>query len=192
MSDASLTPPSAAGPADFSAMIVAIATSADRTAFSVLFTHFAPRVKSYLLRLGATAEAAEELAQETLMIVWRRAVSYDPEKAAASTWIFTIARNLRIDRLRRERRPLPVDDPSTEPDPVAAPDALALAAEQKNRIAAALAQLPPDQAEVIRLAFYSDKPHAEIAGELGLPLGTVKSRVRLAMARLRVLLDEPQ
>ena len=85
-----------------------------------------------------------------------------------------------------------MDDPSTEPDPVAAPDALALAAEQKNRIAAALAQLPPDQAEVIRLAFYSDKPHAEIAGELGLPLGTVKSRVRLAMARLRVLLDEPQ
>lgn len=192
MSDVRLTAPPGDIPADFSAMIVAIAARADRAAFSALFSHFAPRVKSYMLRLGAVSEAAEELAQETLMIVWRRAASYDPAKAAASTWIFTIARNLRIDRLRRERRPVLAEDPSTAPEPVAAPDAIALAAEQKSRIAAALAQLPPDQAEVIRLAFYSDKPHAEIAGELGLPLGTVKSRVRLAMARLRLLLDDPQ
>ena len=192
MTDTGLTPSADAPPVNFSAMIVAIAASADRAAFSALFTHFAPRVKSYLLRLGAASEAAEELSQEALMIVWRRASSYDPAKAAASTWIFTIARNLRIDRLRRERRPIVTEDPSTAPDPTPAPDALTLAAEQKTRIAAALAQLPPDQAEVIRLAFYSDKPHAEIAGELGLPLGTVKSRVRLAMARLRLLLDDPQ
>lgn len=192
MTDVRLTAPPGDAPADFSAMIVAIAAHADRGAFSTLFSHFAPRVKSYMLRLGAAPEAAEELAQEALMIVWRRAASYDPAKAAASTWIFTIARNLRIDRLRRERRPTLAEDPSTAPEPVAAPDAIALAAEQKTRIAAALAQLPPDQAQVIRMAFYSDKPHAEIAGELGLPLGTVKSRVRLAMARLRLLLDDPQ
>lgn len=171
-------------------LIVTIAECGDRDAFASLFRHFAPRVKSYLLRLGATSESAEELAQETLLTVWRRAAAFDPAKAAASTWIFTIARNLRIDRARREGRPIPGDDPS---DLVfqSLPDSLVSASEDQARIGRALAKLPKEQAQVITLAFFGDKPHSEIAGELGLPLGTVKSRLRLALGRLRACLDEP-
>ncbi len=173
-----------------SASIVAIAERGDREAFAALFSHFAPRVKSYLLRMGAGAEAAEELAQETLLTVWRRAGAFDPGRAAASTWIFTIARNLRFDALRREKRPTMADDPSDAgPNPIP-PDALLAALQDEARVGRAVAELPADQARVVRLAFFSDKAHSEIANELGLPLGTVKSRLRLAMGRLRVMLGE--
>jgi RNA polymerase sigma-70 factor (ECF subfamily) len=170
--------------------ITGIATRGDRDAFVNLFNHFAPRVKSYMLRLGATPDAAEELAQETLLIVWRRAAAFDPARAAASTWIFTIARNLRIDLSRRERRAPPDDDASCfNPGPTAPDEALS-ALETETRIGAALADLPREQAQVISLAFFADKPHSEIAKELDLPLGTVKSRLRLAMARLHAALRE--
>ncbi len=176
---------------DHSALIAAIATRGDRAAFATLFNHFAPRVKSYMLRLGATQEAAEELAQETMLIVWRRAGAFDGSRAAASTWIFTIARNLRIDALRRDRRPILGEDPSmAAPRPIL-PDATISATQDEIRIASAIGTLSADQARVVREAFFSDKPHSEIASDLGLPLGTVKSRLRLAMARLRTLLGEP-
>lgn len=165
-------------------LILAIASTQDRAAFAELFQHFAPRVKSYMLRLGAPPETAEELAQETLLTVWRKAALFDPARAGASTWIFTIARNLRIDALRRERRPL-IDLPDVEPEPEATPDTLLDGAERDGRLRQAMADLPPDQAEVVRLSFFEDKPHSEIAGQLGLPLGTVKSRLRLALIRLR-------
>lgn len=170
-------------------MIVAIAQSGDREAFAALFKHFAPRVKSYLLRLGASAEAAEELAQETLLTVWRRAGAYNPAMAAASTWIFTIARNLRIDLARRAARTGPAEDPSDIAVCEPAPDAVLGTREDQARIKGAMAMLPADQMQVILLAFFADKPHSEIAVDLGLPLGTVKSRLRLAMARLRLALD---
>jgi len=173
-----------------SRLIVAIAERGDRDAFAALFSHFAPRVKSYLLRLGAAAELAEELAQETLLTVWRRAGAFDPGRAAASTWIFTIARNLRFDALRREKRPSMAGDPSDAGTAPALPDTLLAALQDEARIGRAIAELPPDQARVVRLAFFSDKAHSEIAGELGLPLGTVKSRLRLAMGRLRTRLGE--
>ena len=170
----------------FADMIGAIAAHADRTAFAALFGHFAPRVKSYMLRLGAEPSLAEELAQETLLAVWRKAAAFDPAKAAASTWIFTIARNLRIDTARRDRRGAePAEDASDAPDPEPTPDAILAASQSEDRIRAALLNLPPEQAEVVRLSFFSDKPHSEIAQELNLPLGTVKSRLRLAMGRLR-------
>jgi RNA polymerase sigma-70 factor (ECF subfamily) len=178
------------GVGGLSALIVAIAERGDRQAFGTLFGHFAPRVKSYLLRLGASAEAAEELAQETLLIVWRRAGGFDPSRAAASTWIFTIARNLRFDALRREKRPTVADDPSDAAGGPAAPDTILAALQDETRIGRAVAELPADQARVVRLAFFADKPHSEIAAELDLPLGTVKSRLRLAMGRLRALLGE--
>jgi len=165
-------------------LIVAVATRGDRSAFAALFAHFAPRVKSYMLRLGAAPEAAEELAQETLLTVWRKAALFDPARAGASTWIFAIARNLRIDAVRRERRPAIEDDPSDGRAEVE-PDALVAAAERGERLREAIAALPPDQAEVVRLSFFQDKPHSEVARDLGLPLGTVKSRLRLALARLR-------
>ena len=174
----------------FADMIGAIAARADRAAFATLFSHFAPRVKSYMLRLGAEPLQAEELAQETLLTVWRKAAAFDRAKAAPSTWIFTIARNLRIDAARRERRGEPVEDPSDEPDAEPGPDAVLAAAQSEGRVRHALLKLPPEQAEVVRLSFFSDKPHAEIAAALHLPLGTVKSRLRLAMGRLRDLLGD--
>lgn len=184
--------PAVSGPdgASLSGDIVRIAERGDREAFARLFTHFAPRVKSYLIRLGARPEAAEELAQDTLLTVWRRAGAFDPGRAAASTWIFTIARNLRIDLARREARANVPDDPSNAPPAPEAPDAAMSASQEEVRIGLALSALPPEQAQVIALAFYGDKPHSQIAAELGLPLGTVKSRLRLAMGRLRGVLAE--
>ncbi len=174
--------------ASMSDLIVAVATRADRQAFATLFEFFAPRVKSYLLRLGAAPEIAEELAQEALLTVWRKSAQFDPTRAAASTWVFTIARNLRIDTIRKQRRPTPIQDPTSLTDPQPHPDAALSLNQDAELLALAVTQLPADQAEVIRLAFYSDKPHSEIAAQLGLPLGTVKSRLRLAMLRLRVRL----
>jgi RNA polymerase sigma-70 factor (ECF subfamily) len=186
--DAMTTPRT--GPAGYADMIGAIAAHADRAAFAALFEHFAPRVKSYMLRLGAEPPLAEELAQETLLAVWRKAAAFDRAKAAPSTWIFTIARNLRIDAARRSRRGDPAPDPSDAPDAEPAPDAVLVEAQSEGRIQQALGALPPEQAEVVRLSFFSDKPHSEIAEALKLPLGTVKSRLRLAMARLRDLLGD--
>jgi RNA polymerase sigma-70 factor (ECF subfamily) len=174
----------------FADLIGQIAANADRTAFAALFGHFAPRVKSYMLRLGAEPSLAEELAQETLLAVWRKAAAFDRAKAAPSTWIFTIARNLRIDAARRSRRGDPAPDPSDAPDAAPTPDAALAAAQSKGRVSQALTKLPPEQAAVVRLSFFSDKPHSEIAEELKLPLGTVKSRLRLAMSRLRELLGD--
>ena len=174
----------------FAEMIAAIAQRADRAAFASLFDYFAPRVKSYMLRLGAEPRQAEELAQETLLTVWRKAAAFDPTRAAASTWIFTIARNLRIDALRRERRPDPELDPSEAPEAEPTPTPPWSPPNPRAACRIALLSLPAEQAEVIRLSFFSDKPHSEIAAELGLPLGTVKSRMRLAMGRLRDLLGD--
>jgi len=177
-------------PQGFADMIRAIALRGDRGAFAALFGHFAPRVKSYMLRLGAEPLLAEELAQETLLAVWRKAAAFDPAKAAASTWIFTIARNLRIDAARRSRRAEPLDDPSDAAEAEQTPDEALVTAQSETRVRQAMLTLPIEQAEVVRLSFFSDKPHSEIAEELKLPLGTVKSRLRLAMRRLRDLLGD--
>ena len=177
-----------AGP-ETAELILAIAARADRQAFAALFSHFAPRVKAYLMRLGARAEQAEELAQETLLAVWRKAALFDPARAGASTWIFTIARNLSIDALRRDRPALADEDPS-DANPEAPADLVVLAAERDDRVRLALRALSPEQAEVVELSFFSEEPHAAIATRLGLPLGTVKSRLRLALARLRGLLED--
>lgn len=172
------------------ALILAIARAADRRAFAALFEHFAPRVKSYMLRLGAPPEAAEELAQEALLSVWRKAGLFDPSRAGASTWIFAIARNLRIDAIRRERRPKIEDDPTDAPEAEPSADAVIAAVERDARLRQAVGVLPVDQAEVVRLSFFQDKPHSEIARDLNLPLGTVKSRLRLALQRLRGLVGD--
>ena len=169
-------------------MIVSVAHKGDREAFAELFAYFAPRVKSYLMRLGLNPDAAEDLAQDCLLSVWRKAALFDPSRAAASTWIFTIARNLRIDSARRKQHPETLDDPCAEPPEQ--PDAALTADQEQVRIGNALSHLSEDQAEVVRMAFFADKTHVAIAEELGLPLGTVKSRVRLAMMRLRAALGD--
>lgn len=173
--------------------LVAIAKHRDKDAFSKLFAHYAPRIKSYLMRQGANQASAEELSQEAMVSVWRKADRFDPAKASAGTWIFTVARNLRIDALRKERRPsFDPEDPAFVPAAETAPDSAVEMGETQVKIKAAIAELPDEQAEVIRLSFYQDKPHGEIADELNLPLGTVKSRLRLAMRRLRTALGEEQ
>ena len=173
---------------ELNALLGRVAAMRDRAAFAALFAHFAPRVKAYLLRLGAPPALAEDLAQEALLSLWRKAHLFDPAKASAATWLFTIARNLRIDAIRRERRPeLDPEDFMPDPGP-AADDGLVLAAEEA-RLRAALKDLPADQIQVVELSFFADKPHSQIAAELDIPLGTVKSRLRLAMSRLRSALE---
>lgn len=177
---------------DAAALILAIARHRDRAAFAALFAHYAPRLKAYMQRLGASADFAEEMAQETMVTVWRKAALFDPARAAAPAWIFAILRNRRIDVLRRARLALPDIDPSEELPPVPGADSMLDAARRATRLRAALAALPPEQAAVVRLSFFDERPHAEIERVLGIPLGTVKSRLRLAMAKLRQLLEDDE
>jgi RNA polymerase sigma-70 factor (ECF subfamily) len=173
------------------AAVQAVAQHQDRAAFARLFAHFAPRVKAYLVRLGADAASAEDLMQEIMLTVWRRADSYDPAQAAVSTWIFTIARNRRIDALRRARGPQGVvNDPALQPDPPAGADQAIEAGEWQERLRGAIGDLPPEQSEMLRLAYFDDQSHSDIAARLKLPLGTVKSRLRLAIGRLRAKLGD--
>lgn len=169
---------------DMAGLIGAVAANADHEAFATLFSHYAPRLKSFLMR-EAGSEAAEEIAQEAMLSVWRKASLFDPTKASAGTWIFTIARNLRIDRLRRESRPeVDMTDPFFDQDKPT-PDQNTLVKEQQKIIQEAVNGLPDDQAEVIRRAYYEEQSHSEISDILNIPLGTVKSRLRLAMGRVR-------
>lgn len=171
-------------------LIRRVATDQDRQAYARLYSYFAPRVTAFLRKSGLPANTAEEVAQEVMLAVWRKASYFDPERAGVSTWIFTIARNQRIDHARRSKvaaaaEALPVDDDEVAPSG----EMLLLVAEREARVRAALRGLSDEQATIVRLSFFSDKAHAEIAQELSLPLGTVKSRVRLALGRLRALLE---
>jgi RNA polymerase sigma factor (sigma-70 family) len=172
-------------------LIATVARDRDRSAFVALFDHFAPRVKAYMRRLGADDTTAEDLVQEVMLTVWHRAHLYDRRQAALSTWIFTIARNKRIDVLRREQRPsFDHDEASPEPEADDRVEETVAAAEMADRLREAVALLPAEQADLLRICYFEDKSHRTIAEELGLPLGTVKSRLRLALAKLRLTLTE--
>ena len=175
-------------------LIRSIATASGPSAFAALFEYFAPRIKSFLQRSGASEARAEELAQETMLAVWRKAALFDPESAGAAAWIFTIASNLRIDTHRRDRRGGVIETSDVEIefqiDDAPLPDARLASAQSEERVRAALSNLSADQVRVIELSFFEEKAHADIARILEIPLGTVKSRLRLAMSRLRNLLSE--
>ena len=169
---------------DWVALMARVRDHQDRTAFAALFRHFAPRVKAFLMKSGADATLAEECAQDVMATLWQKANLFDPTRASVATWVFTIARNRRIDALRKARRPEPEElDWGPEPEPDQA-DVFESQQETK-RLGAALAQLPDKQRALIEWAFYGDLSHTEIAAETGLPLGTIKSRIRLALERLR-------
>lgn len=180
--------------ARWASLVEAVALRRDREAFAALFAHFAPRIKAFMLRSGASTQVADELAQEALLAVWSKATLFDPASTGAAAWIFTIARNLRIDGLRRQKRTPTYDtaevDLEFQVDTGPQPDAGLAAAQVESRVQSALAGLPEEQLRVVELSFFEEKAHAEIAETLRIPLGTVKSRLRLAMNRLRDLLGD--
>lgn len=173
-------------PDSHAALLLAVAHRQDKEAFATLFNAYAPRLKAWLQRGGAEPNQAEEMAQEAMLVVWRKAALYDPARSEPATWIFTIARNLRLDALRRARLEVgEVEDTC----PVAPADAVLATEQRAQRLRDAMAQLPHEQAEALRLAFFEEFSHSRMEAKLGVPLGTVKSRLRLAMARLRVALQ---
>lgn len=180
---------SAASANDHDDLLTAVGASSDGTAFALLFDHFGPRVQAQMVRLGVAPVAAEDVTQDVMETIWRKAHLYDADKAAAATWIFQIARNRRID-LRRRTREFAVDaeDFLAIPDAGEASDDRLDRAQRQERVRAALGALPQEQFTLIRLAFFEELSHSTIAQQLNLPLGTVKSRLRLAFARLRRLL----
>lgn len=169
-----------------------VAESRDMQAFAALFRFYAPRLKSFLVKQGFSDIESEDLIQETMLNLWRKADSFDATKAGVSTWIFTIARNCGIDRRRRMARvsPVPVEEEAEEADPDPSAEQQLIVRENEAAVRDALARLPAEQAAVIRMSFFGDNPQAEIASTLGIPLGTVKSRVRLALQRLRQMMED--
>lgn len=175
----------------FARLTKAVAETRDQAAFTVLFDHFAPRLKSWLVKRGIRADEAEELVQEVMTILWHRAGLYDPARSTLSTWLFRIARNRRIDAQRKARRRVLDDDRIyVQIEEVPGVDTLLESKQRDALIRHALAQIPSEQMELVRAAFFLGKTHAEIAEATGLPLGTVKSRIRLAFERLRRNLAE--
>ncbi|WP_308124710.1 MULTISPECIES: sigma-70 family RNA polymerase sigma factor [Alphaproteobacteria] len=166
------------------ARITAIAKDEDKSAFAEVFRHFAPRVKAFLIKSGADESLAEECMQDVMATLWQKAHMYDAARASVATWIFTIARNRKIDLIRKNARPEPEDlpwGPEEQPDQA---DVLALQ-QDSARLTDAIRQLPEKQRRLIERAYFGDLTHSEIAAETGLPLGTIKSRIRLALERLR-------
>ena len=173
---------------DWGNLVARVRDQGDKAAFAALFRHFAPRVKGFLMKSGASAALAEECAQDVMAALWQKAHLYDPARASVATWVFTIARNRRIDALRRARRPEPEAlfwGPEAEPDQA---DVYEMQRESA-RLGEAVARLPDKQRVLIERAFWGDLTHSEIAAETGLPLGTIKSRIRLALERLRQTMD---
>lgn len=164
--------------------VIRIRDHRDQAAFAEVFAHFAPRVKAFLMRSGADAAMAEECTQDVMATLWQKSHLFDPSRASVSTWIYTIARNKKIDQLRKSRRPEPEElswGPEEEPDQA---DVLALQ-EESEQLGKAIAALPEKQRDLIEKAYFGDLTHNEIALATGLPLGTIKSRIRLALERLR-------
>jgi RNA polymerase sigma factor (sigma-70 family) len=169
---------------DWAELLIRVRDRQDKAAFGALFRHFAPRVKGFLMKSGAGATLAEECAQDVMATLWQKAHLFDPTRASVSTWVFTIARNRRIDAFRRARRAEPEEldwGPEAEPDQAEVMEAQ----QETERLGRALAALPGAQRKLIERAFYGELSHSEIAAETGLPLGTIKSRIRLALDKLR-------
>lgn len=164
--------------------MIAVRDSRDRAAFGRLFDHFAPRLKAMMLRGGLRDGTAEDVVQDVMLAVWHKAGQFDPHRADAAGWIYGIARNRRIDMARRRPLAQPDEMPELESQEPDAAQIVALQQEARH-LAEALARLGPEQAEALRIAYFEDIPHSRISEMTGLPLGTIKSRIRLGLERLR-------
>lgn len=170
---------------DWSALLSQLAETKDKQLYILLFRHFAPKIKAYIIRLGLMDSTAEELMQETMLSVWRKAHMYNRSKAAASTWIFTLARNQSIDWMRKQKYPeYGLEEWHEEPD-----DSVDECEQvvTSDRMAKAIQRLPENQAQVIYMSFFEGRSHSDISDRLGIPLGSVKSRIRLASEKLKLM-----
>ena len=177
-------------PNEWAALVAAVADARDKEAFARLFDHFAPRLQAYLGRLGSEPGQAEEIAQDVMKTLWHKAALFDPAKSSVSTWLYRVARNRRIDGLRRNRLDFvdareAFDAIPDEPET----DRLLDLHQREEALRGALGALPEEQLALVRLAFFEGLSHRDIAERAGLPLGTVKSRLRLAFTRLRRVLE---
>lgn len=172
------------GYSDQTGWMLAVRDSRDKASFERLFDFYAPRLKGFIMRSGTGNAQAEEIVQDVMLTVWRKAHLFDPERAQVSSWIYQVARNRQIDILRRESRPIPEDLKPPESTDEDASQILALDQEAK-KLRQALARLKPGQREMVEKAYLGDLTHAEIKAETGLPLGTIKSRIRLGLEKLR-------
>ena len=163
-----------------------IAYQQDKHAFSQIFKYFAPRLKSYFIKCGAQENQAEEIIQEVMIAVWTKAASYDKKKSSVSTWIYTIARNKRIDKIRKEKRHYLLESDEGLEIPVSSTQEQdILSGQVSEKIKTCLKSLPSEQAKLLKLSYFYEKTHIDISNELNIPLGTVKSRIRLALNKLK-------
>ncbi len=175
---------------ELSSNIELIGKNQDKSAFSNIFKHFAPRLKSFLVKAGSTDMQAEEVIQEVMIAIWTKSSTYDSNKSSVSTWVYTIARNKRIDKIRKEKRhyisesdeglEIPVD--STQEKEI-------FSAQVSNSLKKYMSNLPEEQSKLLKLSYFYNKTHADISEELKIPLGTVKSRIRLALTKMRHLVE---
>lgn len=176
-------------PTELSRLLTRIGQQRDVDAFEVLFRHYGPRVRSFMAMKTRDTQLAEELMQETMMAVWNKAVQFDPARGNVSAWIFTIARNQRIDAFRRKRPMFDEHDPAFVKDDIPPADLELEGRQDAELLRKAMETLPPEQLDVLKRAFFDEASHSTIAQDMGIPLGTVKSRIRLAFEKLRSTLE---
>lgn len=183
-------------PEHLAALLAEVAVQRSRRAFSELFKHFAPRLQSFATRQFGNEQTAMDLVQETMTNVWHKAHLFSPEKGSPTTWIFTIARNIRFDILRKSKKnqndisaeelwPVLSEEMSDSDEEFAIDQTILL-----QEITSYYSQLPDAQREVIVSIYIEGKSQQEVSDELGIPLGTVKSRTRLALQKLRELITD--
>ncbi len=201
LAKASYQPDTASGNSDgdvdasmhFNRCLHRIARDKDKEAFVDIFEYFAPRIKAYYLKGGVSKEQAEELVQETMISIWNKADTFNSNQSKASTWIFTIARNKRIDALRKMKHAIPdPNDPTFIEADTSGPDQYLARQDQAKTVSSILKSLPEKQSALILKSFFEDKSHHDIAHETGIPVGTVKSRIRLALEKLRHLVAQKE